>query len=253
MSDSEKLEEYISRNAPKSTEKKLVPPPPTPKKKQLKTPLSWYRSKVIGDIVGFTVISSVVSGITAAFLFNNSYLDPQILTLISWAVWVVLMSLNVSINLYRLQRYTRWIKGELYKINGWDDFFRIRSESFWTKRNYTQLKIIIKLTPEATDLHLNAVKTFTKKTVEKWDKRYEGIEWEPGMGTPKDLVSNGTSLQGEFSRAELMQLVKILITRFLPLARLLGNKLWHVTIESNTKENHIPARKVSRGPYERQG
>jgi len=162
------------------------------------------------------------------------------------------MVTNLGVNLYRLARYKIWIRGGFYKVNGWDDFFRKRSEMYWSKRFYTNVRIIVKLTPDATDLHLDAVKVFTKKAVKKWDKRYEGIEWEPGFGQPKDFVSNGTAIFGDISRAEIRHLVKILIGGFLPLSKILGNKLSEVMIESNTKEDHIKTRKVSRNAYDRQ-
>lgn len=246
MSDQEKLQEYMRENAPKPSKKKPAPPPPTPKKVQQKTASSWYTRKIIGDIMGFSFIFVVISYLLYLYLDSNLAWDEEPAATVAGSVWVSLMALMVGWNLYRLNRYKSWIRGEFYKLTGWDDFFRKRSELYWVQRRYTNMKIIIKLTPDATDLHIGAVKAFTKKTIEKWDKRYEGIDWEPGYGKPKDLVSSGTAIHGDISLAEVMVLVKILVIQFRPLAQLLGNKLAEVTIESNDKEELIKTKKVSR-------
>lgn len=246
MNDQEKLQEYVRDNTPKERRKKADPLPPPPKKVQNKTALSWYTRKIIGDIIGFTVISSVVSYMTYLYLESNVAWEVEAATSVALTVWAVIMALNVGWNLFRLNRYRSWVRGEYYKLTGWDEFFSKRSELYWSARRYTHVKILIKLAPDATDLHVNAAKAFAKKTVEWWDKRYEGIDWEPGYGKPKDLTSMGTTIQGEISLAEVMLLVKILARRFMPLAKLLGNKLSEVVIESNDKEELIKVKKESR-------
>lgn len=246
MSDQEKLQEYLRENAPKAAKKKVTPPPPTPKKVQLKTPLSWYTRKIVGDIIGFTVIITVVGYLLYLYLDVNMEWGSDAATRVGLLFWATLMAINVGFNIYRLNRYKAWISGAYYKLTGWDDFFRKRSELYWSARRYTNIKIIIKLTPEAGDIHLGAVKAFTKSIIEKWNKRYQEIDWEPGYGKPKDLVSNGTTISGDISLAEVMYLVKILVPRFLPLAKLLGNKLGEVVIESNDKEELIKTKKEPR-------
>jgi hypothetical protein len=246
MNDQEKLQEYMRENTPKAATKKSTPPPPTPKKVRERTASSWYTRKIIGDIIGFTVVATMIAGLLYMYLDSNMEWAEERAGLVAGTLWAVLMTLNVGANLYRLNRYNAWIRGEYYKLTGWDSFFSKRSELYWVQRRYTAVKIVIKLTPDATDIHTGAVKAFTKMIVEKWDKRYEGIDWEPGYGKPKDLVSNGTTISGDISLAEVMQLVKILVGRFLPLAKLLGNKLSEVVIESNDKEELIKTKKVSR-------
>lgn len=252
MNDQEKLQEYIRDNTPKDTKKKPAPPPPTPKKAKNRTPLSWYSRKIVGDIIGFTVIATVVSWLVYLYLHSNMSWEEEPAGDAMRIVWVSIMVVNISWNIYRLNRYKAWVRGEYYKITGWDDFFRRRSELYWVQRRYTNVKIVIKLAPEASELHVSAAKAFTKKTVEKWDKRYEGIEWEPGYGKPKDLVSNGTTIYGEISLAEVMELVNILLPRFMPLAKLLGDKLSEVVVESGDKEELIKTKKDSKDAYERQ-
>lgn len=246
MSDQEKLQNYIRENTPKQARKKPVPPPPTPKKVQQKTPLSWYTRKIVGDILGFTFIATVLSFLLYLYLDSNMAWESGPATGAGASFWAALMAVNVGFNLYRLNRYKVWIANGYYKLKGWDDFFRKRSQQYWYQRRYTNIKIVIKLAPDAGDVHLGAVKAFTKSVIQRWDKRYEGIEWEPGYGKPKDLVSNGTTISGDISLAEVMHLVKILVPRFLPLAKLLGDKLNEVVIESNDKEELIKTTKNKR-------
>lgn len=246
MSDTDKLQEYIRDNTPKKTKTKSTPPPPIPKKDQPRTALSWYTRKIVGDIIGFTFIATVLGFLSYLYLNSNMGWEEEPATQVALIIWFSLMALNVGAQLYRLSRYRTWVRGGYYKLRGWDDFFRKRSELYWVQRRYTNIKVIIKLTPDATPIHLDAAKAFVKQRIVKWKKRYEGIEWEPGYGKPKDLVGNGTTIQGDISLAEVMELVKILVGRFLPLSKLLGDKLAEVVIESNEAEDLIKTKKVSR-------
>ncbi|HMJ71381.1 MAG TPA: hypothetical protein VK508_20935 [Cyclobacteriaceae bacterium] len=69
MSDQEKLKEYMRENAPKAKEKKPAPPPPTPKKVQLKTPLSWYTREIMGEIIANFVFGSMLSLLVYAAVY----------------------------------------------------------------------------------------------------------------------------------------------------------------------------------------
>jgi hypothetical protein len=255
MNDNEKLKEYMQENALKEKKRAPSPPPPTPEKTREKTARSWHTRRIVGEILGntfFTILAAlVVYGIAYMIVDVNHGGDEALVRQIAYGFFAVLFLANIGTNIYKVYQYRGLIDGKHFKIKGWDDFFSKRSWKFWTQRYYTTIKIIIKLAPGTSDLQLESVRLFTKKTIEKWDKHYEGIDWEPGHGQPKDLTAKGTTLTGEFSSAELMRLVKIL-NGFAPLAKLLGKYLEEVVIESNDKEHLIKTKKVSRNAYDRQ-
>lgn len=244
MSDDEKLKEYIRENTPtQRTEIHTPPPPQTPRKPHTKSPLSWYVVRVIIDFI-FKTFYGMMIGLMAYTVIYT--VDQGIAGPAGIGVMVLLFVANIVWTMYRYGRYTSWLRGVYYKHSGWDEFFAKRSELFWKERRYTNVKVTIKLNPGAGDLHRNAVQAFTKKIVQEWDKRYEGIDWEIGYGKPKDFTASGNSFQGEISYVEISYLLKILIPKFMPLAKLLGDKLAEVTITSDTSEHRVEAKKVKR-------
>jgi hypothetical protein len=254
MTDEEKLKDYLKRNAPKN-HKPVAEATPIPKADappRSRSPIAFYRRKVIGEIVACTFVIFLVSFLAFGYLISKTSLDDT--TAFAWVLSIAasLMLPVIAISLYYWSRYLNWINNKYYVLNGWNNFFEIRSASFWKKRMYTNVRISFKLKSSATDLHRDALLTFIKKVIKKWNKRYTQIDWEPGYGTPKDLVSDGMSFHGDISQAELTSVVKMLTSEFIPVATLLGSHLEEVLIKSQAAESERKTKKVSRNAYDRQ-
>lgn len=238
MSEEERLQEYMRRNAVEE-ERQEPPAPPAPTvnpSSTRKTAWSWYFTHAT-TVFGYT--SFFISFfVPMAFLYANSQqgMDASRAMLIGGSVWGTLMLVNTGYYALRLTRFNSWINNRYYKLVGWDDFFAKRTAAYWKENISAPVKMSFNLTDDASDVHRQALAVFTKKMVKNWGKKYQDKDMDWIGKPPADLQTDGQRIYGDLRSGDLRQVVKICAVQFLPLAKLLGNKLKNVTISTSNKE-----------------
>ncbi len=254
MTDDEQLRDYIKQNAPKKAKSKPKEPKAAmPEKvRPINTPLSYYKRLIIYDFIGFSVVIVLIS-LVAFFLLNaNSDWTNDTALLLTISFGIALYAIVTVVLVKRWQAYFEWINNKYYELKGWNEFFATRSTDFWSSRLYTPISVNFHLANDSPEVHREAIKVYIKKFGQKWGKWYEEIDWEPGVGKPKDMVTNTTSFHLDISKVEIPRLIAILTRKFNPLAKLLGSHLNRVEISYEDKESVYKLKKESRDVFDRQ-
>ena len=216
------------------------------------SPQSWYYSGLIKEVA---VITGMITFFPTIILFYlNSKWGVDAMTALTYGIviWSLGMIINIASYIYRRTRYTRWVRGEHYKLVGLNEFFATRTPTFWTKRTYTYVKIIFNLAPITSEANRQALKEFIDHEVASLNKWYGETDWEPGKGIPKDFKANKNNIICEISQGGLRRIITILSSKFIPLSKSLGSNLLDVTIHSNTKESQYSVTDEKTGVYERE-
>lgn len=254
MTEEERLQEYLKQNAPTEERKKPSSQPrfkKIPLNPKAETPLRWY---ITDSIFYFIKAIFAAAGVTfVTMLVFDSFIykvpDDQFIYTLYFALAILLL---FTINrLIRLGYYIRWINGGLYPLQGWDEFMAKRTDKFWGGA-FTNIRITVKLTHDATNLHREATSTFLEKWVANWENRYKKMEWESGSGKPNDFRTDGKSIYGDISERGLHRIVSRMVFHMPRLASLLGKHLDRIVIESGSKEIEYTSSKVKADAHEKQ-
>lgn len=237
MSDDEKLREYLRKNAEKEALEPETPKEEPPAGKSMKSPLEWYNSDKIKGIFVITGFLTFFPFCILAWVNSEWGVDMNTCILVGAVIWGTGMAINVGVNGYRMSRYGKWVRGEYYKLVGWNEFFANRSKKYWGRTLlYTNARITFNLTPNATDVQREAIKVFTANLVKDWNKDHDEMDWEPGKGSPKTFSTDGKAIAGDVSERNLRMIITALVPKFIPLAKLIGPNLANVTITGKGDE-----------------
>lgn len=251
--DEEKMQEYLRSSRQRDAKKKSTTKKSSPKNEDdddepsVMTPTSYYVRHVIfflirAAMVCFAIMALVSIAYSAMFDTRD---DSKVVYLLYVAI--ALYAVPVLWKVFDAIRYSQWVKGGLYPFKGWTEFLALRSEDFSKGNRYTRIRIVVRLTPDATQTHQQVTAAFMKDFVEsKFGIRYSKMEWEPGSSVPKDFTADKNSLSGDISMRSLRLLVKKMSYDMTRLSSMLGNALQLVEMESDSIERKCETVRVSR-------